>query len=96
MSGQLRVDTVVLREAGSSLRAIAQEFTNATAHSRDLGPALGHEGVAAQVRHFAISWDDRRNQMVEQIASLAQACAGIGEEFEALDTEFAAALRGEQ
>lgn len=86
---------MVLREAGGSLRFIATEFTNATVDSRDLGPALGHEGLAAQVRGFAVSWDDRRRAMVEQIAGLAQACTGIGEELEALDTEFAAALRGE-
>lgn len=95
MSGQLKIDTIALREAGGSLRFIAAELTDATADSRDLGPALGHEGLAAQVRHFAVSWDDRRRAMVEQIAGLAEACTGIGEEFEALDTEFAAALRGE-
>lgn len=95
MAGQLRLDTTALREAGTSLRFVAQEFTDATANSRDLGPALGHEELAAQVRHFAVSWDDRRRQMVEQIAGLADACTGIGEQFEEIDTVFAAALRGE-
>lgn len=95
MSGRLRLDTVALREAGASLRFVAQEFTDATAHSRGLGPALGHEELAAQVRHFAVSWDDRRSKVVEEIAALAAACTGIGEQFEELDTEFAAALRGQ-
>jgi hypothetical protein len=92
----LKLDTVKLRDAGTSLRAVAQEFQGANATSTDLGPALGHEGLAATVRDFAVSWDDRREKMVGAVAGLAQACTGIGDGFEGLDTQFAAALRGEQ
>lgn len=96
MSGLLKLDTVALRETGSGLRLVAQEFEGANANSAGLGEAIGHSGLAGAVRGFAVSWDDRRAKMVESIASLAEACTGIGEGFEGLDTQFAAALRGEQ
>ena len=92
----LKMDTVALRAAGTSLRTVAQEFHDANANSSSLGDALGHDGLAGTVRGFATSWDDRRGKMVDAIAVLADACTGIGENFEDLDTQFAAALRGEQ
>jgi len=96
MSGQLKLDTAALREAGSGLRLVAQEFDSANAATDDLGPALGHERLAGRVRDFAHGWDDRRAEMIGAIASLAEACTGVGEGFEDLDAEFAGALRGEQ
>ncbi|CAN5303741.1 hypothetical protein BH11ACT1_BH11ACT1_22220 [soil metagenome] len=92
----LLLDTTALRQAGSSLRVVAQEFNDANAHSAGLSDAIGHSGLAGAVRGFAVSWDDRRAEMVDSIAALATACTGIGEGFENLDTQFAAALRGDQ
>lgn len=48
------------------------------------------------MRDFSHGWDGRRSEMLEEIARLADACTGIGENFERLDTEFAAALRDDQ
>ena len=91
----LKLNTADLRQAGSDLRLVAQEFTNANANTTALSDALGHEELASRVRGFAYGWDDKREKMVETIASMAEACTGIGEGFEDLDAEFAAALRGE-
>ncbi len=91
----LNLSTGQLRGAGTDLRAVATEFENANANSRALGEALGHEGLASTVRGFAVSWDDRRASMIESIAALAEACSAIGDTFESLDSEFAAALKGE-
>lgn len=96
MSGHLKLDTVALREAGSGLRLVAQEFDGANAATNDLTPAIGHDGLASKVRDFAYSWDDKREKMVGVIGALAEACTGIGEGFEDLDAQFAGALRGEQ
>ena len=92
----LLLDTVALRDAGTALRVVAQEFNDANANSADLGEAIGHGGLAGTVRGFAVGWDDRRAKMVESIAGLADACTGIGEGFENLDSQFATALRGGQ
>jgi hypothetical protein len=95
MSGQLRVDTVALHEAGTSLRTVAQEFNDANAHSDAVAGAVGHPGLADCVRGFAHGWDDRREKMVGTIAGLAEACTGIGDGFQDLDSQFAAVLKGE-
>lgn len=51
---------------------------------------------AEVVRSFAHNWDDRRAKMVEKIGTLAKSATGVGEAFEELDKEFAAALRGDK
>lgn len=91
----LKLDTAQLRQAGTDLRLVASEFENANARSTTLGDALGSEELASRIRDFAHGWDDKREKMVGAIASLAEACTGIGEGFEDLDAEFAAALKGE-
>ncbi|WP_432457623.1 hypothetical protein [Cellulomonas iranensis] len=95
MSGKLSIDTTVLRDAGSSLRAVAQEFDQANARSSRAAEHVGHAGLAAAVEDFAHGWDGRRAKIVENIAALSDACTGIADGFEDLDTELAAALRGE-
>lgn len=95
MGDVLRVDTAALREAGTSLRAVASEFDRANAHSDDVASHVGHAGLADALKHFAHGWDDRRAGMVASIAGLADACTGIGDGFEDLDREFAKALRGQ-
>lgn len=91
----LKLDTAQLRKTGTDLRLVATEFEHANARSEQLGEALGHAKLASKVRDFAHKWDDTRGKMVDAIASLAEACKDIGEGFESLDTELAAALRGE-
>lgn len=95
MVDRLSLDTGVLREAGASLRSVASEFDGANATSDQIAAAVGHSALASTIRHFAHGWDDRRAGMVEQIAGLADACTGIGDSFDQLDTEFAAALKGD-
>jgi uncharacterized protein YukE len=95
MGDRLTIDTAVLREAGASLRLVAAEFDDADAHSDAAAEVVGHQELASAVRDFAHGWDDRRAELVQDIASLAQACEGIGDGFEDLDRQFAAALRGD-
>lgn len=92
----LRVDTSLLRTAGEQLRVVATEFHHANANSDDAADAIGHRGLADAVRSFAHNWDDRRAKMVEKIDTLAKSATGVGDAFEQVDTEFAAALRGEK
>lgn len=96
MADRLKLDTVALRDAGTSLRVVAQEFNDANANSAGVADAVGHAGLASCVVQFARGWDDRRATMVESIGGLATACTGVGDGFESLDTDFAAALRGDR
>ncbi|MBO9554705.1 hypothetical protein [Cellulomonas sp.] len=95
MSDVLKVDTVALRAAGTHLRSVAIEFDGANAKSDAVADAVGHAGLSDAVRGFAHGWDDTRADLVSTIGSLADACTGIGDGFEDLDAQFAAALRGE-
>ncbi|MGH3831273.1 MAG: hypothetical protein ACRDRS_12645 [Pseudonocardiaceae bacterium] len=94
--GTLRVDTALLRVAGSQLRVVATEFQQANANSDDAADAIGHRGLADAVRSFAHNWDNRRAKMVEKIGTLAKSATGVGEAFDELDQQFAAALRGQK
>lgn len=96
MADQLSLNTEELQTAGSNLRVVAQEFDSANANSDAAAEAVGHDGLADAIRDFAHGWDDRRAKMVDGIASLADACTGIGDGFEDLDKQFAAVLKGEQ
>lgn len=95
MADRLKLDTVALRDAGASLRVVAQEFNDANANSDDVADAVGHAGLASRVRDFAHGWDDRRAKLVDSVASLAESCAGVSDGFEGLDRDFAAALKGQ-
>ena len=91
----LRLSTDDLLEVGHDLRAVAQELEGAAVRSDVIADAVGDPALAARVRDFAHGWDGRRAEMLEEVARLAEACTGIGDTFEHLDTEFAAALRGD-
>lgn len=93
--GQLRVSSDDLVQVGRDLRTIARELDVADQRSSTVADAVGHGGLADRVRHFAEGWDGRRAEMLEEIARLADACTGIGENFERLDRELAAAMRGD-
>ena len=92
----MRIDTAVLRMAGQQLRVVAEEFQRANANSDDAADVVGHRGLAEAVRSFAHNWDGHRAKMVEKIDTLARSASAVGEAFEELDTQFAAALRGER
>lgn len=96
MAERLMLDTVALQAAGAALRVVACEFAEANARSDDVAGAVGHAGLAACLTEFAHGWDDRRSGLIGSIEGLADACSGIGGAFEALDTDFAAALRGDR
>lgn len=88
------LDTDRLIAAGTALAVISEQFRIANAGARELGAALGHHNLAAEVRGFAIGWDDTRASMVDQVSGLAEACGGIGGEFDELDSVIADQLRG--
>ena len=95
MADRLTLDTVALRDAGTSLRMVAQEFSDANATSDHVGDSIGHAGLVQCVEDFAHGWDDKRAKMVDSIAGLADSCVGMSDGFEKLDRDFAAALKGQ-
>jgi hypothetical protein len=90
----LRIDTELLRETGASLRTVADEFEHANNRVEDVGALIGHDGLTDRVRSFARNWDDRRGEMLESIAHLAEAGRVVGETFEQIETDLVDVLAG--
>lgn len=93
---RLRLNTSELIELGAALRMVAEEFHHANSTSDDLADAAGDPELADALRTVAHEWDDKRRKMLDDIAIVADAARAIGETFEALDRDFAAALLGER
>ena len=91
----VELDLARLNEAGVMLTTVKHEFEQASATSRGLADAVGHDGLAGALIDFADKWDDTREDMVANIGTLAEIAAGISNAFGQLDTEYAAALEGE-
>jgi hypothetical protein len=92
MSGQIKLDIGHLKQMGTSLGQVANDFENADVYSDGIASATGHDGLAAEVRDFANSWDDKREKMVEGIRGLGEIAAAVADTFKDFDDQYAAAL----
>lgn len=92
MSGHLKVDTGDLRTAGTSLRSVATEFSGAGDIADGYADAVGHGGLAERLRDFADEWDDRRAEMTESIAALAEVASKAGELYDEIESELVRCL----
>jgi hypothetical protein len=88
----LRVDLERLREVGTDLGRIGNEFDQANVRSDSLADATGHPGLADAVRSFAHAWDDTRADMLGGIQGMAEAASAIADAFTQTDGDLAAAL----
>ncbi|WP_207211887.1 hypothetical protein [Promicromonospora panici] len=90
----LSVDLDAVRELGSSLTTVANEFENANTNSDRIAEAVGHGGLADVVRDFAHKWDDTRAKMTENLRMLADASTQVAEAFTDVDTDLAKSMEG--
>jgi hypothetical protein len=91
----LKVDLDAVRELGSSLTTVANEFENANANSDRIAGAVGHEGLAGVVRDFAHKWDDTREKMTENLRMLADSSTQVAEAFTDIDQQLADGVTGD-
>lgn len=91
----LQVDLDAVRELGSSLTTVANEFENANANSDRIADAVGHEGLSGVVRDFAHKWDDTRGKMTENLRMLADSSTQVAEAFTDVDGQLAAGVSGD-
>ncbi|MFD2794733.1 hypothetical protein ACFS27_14335 [Promicromonospora vindobonensis] len=91
----LKVDLDAVRELGSSLTTVANEFENANANSDRIAGAVGHEGLAGVVRDFAHKWDDTREKMTENLKMLAESSTQVADAFTQVDGDLTKGLQGE-
>ncbi|GAB2478459.1 hypothetical protein GCM10027063_19900 [Promicromonospora xylanilytica] len=91
----LKVDLDAVRELGSSLTTVANEFENANANSDRIAGAVGHEGLSGVVRDFAHKWDDTRGKMTDNLRKLADASTQVADAFTQVDGDLAKGISGE-
>ena len=66
----LKISTAILERVEADLNVILTAFQDASGIAGDVAEATGNERLYDRVDEFAGSWDDKREEMVEQITAL--------------------------
>lgn len=92
----LKVETEVLWEAGSSLRTVYEAFKDADGRAEPDRSVIAHDKLRDRLDDFADNWDDRREKMQGQIEGLGEAAEQAATAYEEIETEFVKALEGQK
>lgn len=87
--GKLTVDTGELRKTGEALDLLSRELKHAERIVHDYSRAIGHRDLAHRLDDMQGKWDDRRNDLVEEIDGLGEWAKKAGVSFEDLDHKLA-------
>lgn len=90
----LKVDSHDLEETGTALRLLAGELRDAERIVEDYSRDIGHQELTHQLDEMQGTWDDRRNDLLQSIGSLADAATQAGQAFEDIEQHLVAALAG--
>ena len=90
--GRLRVDTGTLLSTGAALRLLAGELRDAERVVEDHARAVGHRELARRLDEMQGSWDDKRNDLRDDIETLAEVATKAGEAFEDIEQHLVQAL----
>ncbi|MCW2581865.1 MAG: hypothetical protein JWQ53_655 [Klenkia sp.] len=94
MSDRLRVDLGQLEEAARQLDSVGHEFQQAGNLVDDARSAVGHDGLAAQLDHFADGWKVRREDLLEDMTRLAGMTHEAVRTYRDVDDDLASAFEG--
>ncbi|CAN5488664.1 hypothetical protein BH10ACT4_BH10ACT4_04860 [soil metagenome] len=89
---ELRLNPADVRDLGTHLSSIGQEFRDANTRSDRIAAAVGHPGLEDAVKDFAHEWDDTREAMVDDIDTLSKTSIAIADAFEQTDQQLGKAL----
>jgi hypothetical protein len=92
----LEVNSADLVETGTALRFLADELRKAERIVQDNKAAMGHPELAEQLDRMQGTWDDRRNALVDDIATLGKIAKKAGKTFEEIEEHLVAALEGRE
>ena len=90
-----KIDTEELRSAASVLKTIGSEFKNANENVEPTAIAVGDSDLAYAVRKFALSWNQHREELTDQISTLRTHLTNAADNIEATDEALAANLEGD-
>lgn len=86
--GDLKVDTDVLWDAGTSLRTVYDAFKDADGRANTDIMVISHKKLRDRL--------DRRETMLGEIEGLGEIAEGAAEAYEEIETEFTKALEGQK
>lgn len=89
MGDDIRISYGDLRGAVTNLDHVATQFAAHDDTADAAAAAVGHEGLAHQVRESADTWDDNRKDFREAAEGLARSIDDIMRAFVELDVELA-------
>ncbi len=81
----LQIQFELLDQLATDLAAIAREYRNADDFSATVADAVGHDGLGERVREFSTKWNDRRENMTEQVEALQSQVESIRDAFQDVD-----------
>lgn len=92
MADHIKINTTLLRDMGSSLGRLRDEFT----HSTDItGAAKGEMGsgdVADALNNFASDWSKKRDELTKGLDTLSKTATGSADHWDGLDADLAKAI----
>ena len=89
---KLEVDTGAVRSLAENFDAVRRGLSDASAVSAELGAMVGHAHLASVIDDFSSKWDDRRNELTEQLTQMHTMGQSVADGFESVDSELARAL----
>ncbi|PJI94970.1 hypothetical protein [Luteimicrobium subarcticum] len=89
---RLVVDTDLLSETATDLKAVADEFDAADRYAARLSDDVGDDDLARAVRDFASKWTKTREKLRDDIKNAADLAHGAGGTFRQVDSDLAASF----
>ncbi|MBD7956951.1 hypothetical protein H9651_04830 [Microbacterium sp. Sa4CUA7] len=92
----LKLDFAELRRSAGTAERIATDFAGAERIAGETAAATGHDRLAGTVREFGDKWDIARGELQENLRQVADYLGAVIDTFTDLDTDLAAAVKGER
>jgi len=85
----LAIDYTRLDALLSNLSLVRSEFSSAEHFASQTADLTGHDGLAGVVRDFAVKWSLRREELLAELQTIADAAESIRDTMRELDIELA-------
>lgn len=92
----LKLDFDELSRSAQTAYRVASDFGGAERIAEDAAAATGHDGLAGKVREFGEKWDIARGELQDNLRLVADYLGAVVDTFTDLDTDLAAATKGNE
>ena len=91
-TSRLVVSTDALRDASTRIAAVSDAFASANVDVEPAAASTPFLPLSFAIREFSNNWSSRRGDLLDKLATLADAANGVAETFEETDTELSNAI----